>query len=214
MILISALCPSRGRPESLATSVGTLLATADEPRRVEILVAADADDDVTLSAAVSLPPQVTIHVFPQRYGYDGLHHYVNSLAAAAAGRWLLLWNDDAAMLTPSWDTVVAGEEPGVLWPSTNDQDHCNVFPFWPAQWARILGHVSLSPHNDSWIQELGDALGCQRRIPVDIFHDRSDLTGGHDDETRAQSRGATREFYTPEMTLARHADAAKLRTAS
>ncbi|MFE9735462.1 glycosyltransferase family 2 protein [Streptomyces sp. NPDC005863] len=209
--MISVLLPSRGRPQPLTDTVSGLLDLADHPDGIQILIAADPDDTPTLHAA--LPGQATIWAAPQRYGYPRLHEYVNRLAEQAAGDWLMLWNDDARMLTAGWDHRIEEHEPAVLWPHSNDIATCNTFPIWPRAWTDHLGHVSLSPHCDSWIQYLGQTLGRHPRVNIDILHDRADLTGGHDDETRAESLAGyrTADYGSPAMDTARAADIASLR---
>lgn len=209
--VISILLPSRGRPGPLAESIATLRTLAADPDGLQVLVAADPDDPATARAALDM--SAVVWVAPLRYGYANLHKYVNRLATMAHGKWLMLWNDDARMLTEGWDAVVTDQQPGVLWPHSNDLPGCNTFPIWPAAWTTALGHVSLSPHCDSWIQHLGDTLGLQRRIPVTVLHDRADLTGGHDDATRAESAAGyrTTEFYSPAMQQARRDDVRALR---
>ena len=211
-MLISVLLPSRGRPKALAETIEGLLGLAEQPERVQVLVAADPDDEATLGAA--LPAQASLWTAPERYGYPQLHRYVNALAGQADGDWLMLWNDDARILTPGWDQAIAAAPQAVLWPHSNDIPTCNTFPIWPRTWADRLGHVSLSPHCDSWIQFLGQTLGLHERVAVDILHDRADLTGGHDDQTRAESLAGyrTADYGSPAMEAARAADAATLRT--
>lgn len=209
--MISVLLPSRGRPKALTESIGSLLDLADRPGGIEILIGADPDDEPTQQAV--LPWQARIWTAPERYGYPQLHEYVNRLAEQADGDWLMLWNDDARMLTPGWDTVVGEQQPGVLWPHSNDIPTCNTFPIWPHAWTEHLGHVSLSPHCDSWIQYLGQAVDRHERVDIDILHDRADLTGGHDDQTRAESLAGYRtvDYGSPAMEAARAADVASLR---
>jgi len=209
--LISILLPSRGRPKALAESVGSLLDLADRPGSIQILVAADPDDEATLTAELSW--QAGIWTAPERFGYPRLHGYVNRLAEQAEGEWLMLWNDDARILTPGWDAAVHEQEPGVLWPHSNDIPTCNTFPIWPKAWTDRLGHVSLSPHCDSWIQYLGQSLDRHKRVDIEILHDRADLTGGHDDQTRAESLAGyrTADYGSPAMEAARAADVAALR---
>lgn len=209
--LISVLLPSRGRPKALAESVSTLLGLADRPGGIEIIIAADPDDEPTLQT--ELPWQARLWTAPERYGYSRLHEYVNRLAEQADGDWLMLWNDDARILTPGWDTVIEAAPTGVLWPHSNDIPTCNTFPIWPRTWTDRLGHVSLSPHNDSWIQYLGQSLGRHERVAVEVLHDRADLTGGHDDQTRAESLAGYRsaDYASPAMQAAREADVAVLR---
>jgi len=209
--LISVLLPSRGRPKALAESIDGLLDLADRPGAVQVLIAADPDDADTRT--VDLPWQASVWTAPERYGYPRLHEYVNRLAEQADGDWLMLWNDDARILTEGWDTVVHEQQPGVLWPHSNDIPTCNTFPIWPKAWTDALGHVSLSPHCDSWIQYLGQALNRHECVDVEILHDRADLTGGHDDQTRAESLAGyrTADYGSPAMEAARAADVDALR---
>ena len=188
--MISLLCPTRGRAASLVVSVNGLLDLADTPSEVEVLVATDPDDTgIYVGGDYGDGGKVWVWQAPERYGYARLHEYYNALASIASGEWLMIWNDDARMITPGWDTVIAAQPPGVLWMKANHCGGGNLFPAWPRAWSEALGHVSLVPHCDMWIQHIGQALGCQRQVPVEILHDRKDVTGGHDDQTYAEGRG-------------------------
>lgn len=210
--MISVLLPSRGRPESLIDSIGSLRVMADDAPTVEVLVAADPDDPDTVKA--SLKARARCWVAPERYGYHRLHEYVNELARQAAGEWLLLWNDDARMLTQGWDTRAREGRPGVLWPAHNGSPFLNVFPIVHTTLVEAWGHFSLSPHCDSWVQDVADAAGAHHRIDVEVRHDRFDLTGGHDDITyrEAQAGYRTADYHSPEMAELRQRDIETLRT--
>jgi len=190
--LISVLCPSRGRPESLRASAGSLLELAADMSSVEILVGMDPDDELTVNSGLWATPAwpenaiVRPWAAPERFGYAQLHRYYNALADQARGDWLLLWNDDAVMKTQGWDEVIGRQEPCVLWPGANQGQF--YFPAWPKAWSDAWGHVSLSPNVDVWVSEVGNRLGRARPVPVEIFHDRKDITGGHDDQTYAEGR--------------------------
>jgi hypothetical protein len=188
--MISVLCPSRGRVASLTGSIRGLLDNATDPSGVEVLVGADPDDGQTVNAplAGTVPGggEARLWVAPERFGYAQLHRYYNHLASIAKGEWLLLWNDDAAMRTSGWDKVIEGNAPGVLWLGANQGQY--YFPAWPKAWSDAWGHVSLSPNVDVWVSEVGTRLGMARPVPVEVFHDRKDITGGHDDQTYAEGR--------------------------
>jgi hypothetical protein len=188
--MISALLPSRGRLASLVVSVGSLVTTASRPENVEVLVMGDPDDIASIPAAwrYPAPRQVRAWIAPERYGYGRLHEYYNALAARAGGDWLLIWNDDATMLTDGWDEIIEAAGPAVLWLEANHSPQANMFPAWPRAWYEAAGRVSGSPHCDSWLQLLGGLLG-QRRVPVQVAHHRADVTGEHADATYAEGRG-------------------------
>ncbi len=203
---ISVLLPSRHRPESLRESVASLLDLAQEPGRVEVLVAADPDDPATKQAVISVAARCW--VAPERFGYHRFHEYINRLADLAQGDWLFLWNDDARMLTEGWDARIREAPAGVLWPRHNDSPFLNVFPVVHRRFVELTGHFSLSNHADSWVQDVAQAAGIHHRIDVEALHDRHDLTGGHDDEVYREAREGyrTSEYHSPVMVALRQKD--------
>lgn len=225
--MISVLLPSRGRPHSLAASIGSLLDKATKPIQVEVLVAADPDDDATQEQATRIGDYETrmhpgwdpvrLWVAPERFGYAQIHRYYNALATMARGRWCLLWNDDATMLTDGWDTVIMAQAPAVLALASNLPGG-NFFPAWPRAWTEHLGHVSMSPNVDVWISEVGRRVAAERLIPVQVHHDRADLTGGHQDTTYQEGRAVMGNYInhpshdSPDGREARIRDAITLRS--
>lgn len=105
----------------------------------------------------------------------------------------MLWNDDARMKTECWDDHIHAHSRGgvpreVLWSQVNHDDGGNLFPVWPRLWAQATGYVSRSPNIDVWVSEIGRRLVAETRVPIQIFHDRADITGGHDDQTFKEGR--------------------------
>jgi len=215
--VISVLVPSRGRPESLAGSVSSLLGNAANPDGVEILVALDPDDDGPY-ADLRLGPRVWFWTAPERYGYARLERYYNHLATMANGDWLLgTWNDDARMLTQDWDAIIEQQDPAVLWLGCTTMGGGNFWPAWPAAWTKAIGHVALVSNVDVWMSEIGRRLHRERQIPVEVHHDRYDVTGGHDDQTYAEGRAVMGAFAnhpdydTPDNRAARIRDTVTIR---
>lgn len=210
--LVSVLLPSRGRPASLRSTITGLRSLAADSGRVEVLVAGDDDDEDTPGAAVGANLLVT----GPRRGYARLHEYVNDLAGYARGRWLMLWNDDATMLTDGWDRIVADQPAGlrVLCPASN-QDPLNTFPVFTRELYELLGHVSVSPHCDSYLEAVARPTGIERRVPIEVRHDRYDLTGLHNDQTYADSQAGYRraEFHSEKVQDQIRADIAKIQAA-
>lgn len=184
---ISLVFTSRGRPQDLAETLDGLWKLADHPEGLEAIVAVDPDDTDTRQRAV-LPPGARMWVAPERYGYQGLHLYLNQLAKVALGRWLMWWNDDMRMQTQGWDTIIRQSPQGVLWPSANHVHHANIVPIWPKAWSDAAGMVTPTMHMDTWLQYVAEALGCHHQVPIEVVHHRADVTGEHDDQTYAEGR--------------------------
>jgi GT2 family glycosyltransferase len=211
---VSVLLPSRGRPDSLRASVESLRKRASFPELLEILVGADPDDDATHATCADLG--VTALVASQRYGYSELHRYFNELAEAATGEWLLLWNDDATMLTDRWDEVLAAVPANVLVADLQSQHSPRLVCF-PAVRQRAVeavgGFSPHTPHADTYWQQIGRATGRMAAVPIQVFHDRDDITGGHQDQTRAEGKAGYRpdEFFSPPVQTAIKEDTGKVR---
>jgi len=146
-------------------------------------------------------------------GYARLHECIAELIPSANGTWLWLWNDDALMTTERWDIAIRKYPPNlVLNPDTNHQSHAsglNVFPVIPTAWVELVGWAR-DGANDTWWQHIGLKLGGQVNLPAFITHDRSDLTGGHDDATRAGNNYNPDTFWSAETQAAIHADALRI----
>lgn len=212
---VSVLLPSRCRPESLQRSVESLRLSASDSASLSFLVAYDSDDEETGERARALGAHAVR--FPDRHGYSKLHLYYNRLAELANGDWLFLWNDDALMQTTDWDVAFRQFDPDsvvVLSPSSTGVGHSMCcFPAMSRALYSCLGHMSLSCHVDSWLQDLAMATGILFRLPVDVFHDRFDFTGGHNDQTWLESSAGyqTEEFYSPHMQSLLQIDISKVR---
>jgi glycosyltransferase involved in cell wall biosynthesis len=200
-VTISVLVPSRERPELLKRSVESL-GEGD----FEVLVALDEDDPRLADYA-----GIGIMCVGPRHGYRSLQGYYNQLASRATGDWLMVWNDDCMMQTANWIEVVRSHdgEMVVLNPSTNHDNwkiDMNVFPIFPRKIVELTGHVSLSRHNDSWIEFVARDAGIMVRVPIVIHHDRADLTGNNDDAVYAERRLDHEGFHSEELERARGRD--------
>lgn len=186
---ISLVFTSRNRPESLSEALLSLHERAADPDAIEAIIAIDPDDGQTRTIFRDPPmKKITLWTAPERYGYTGLHEYLNRIAKLAGGHWLMWFNDDMRMVTDRWDEVIRGHRDAILWPSANHVQHANIAPIWPKAWSDAAGCVSPTTHMDTWLQRAGEQLGCHDRIPVHIVHDRADVTGNHDDQTYREGR--------------------------
>lgn len=192
-VTISILLPTRGRTTMLKNSLESLLKTASNTQRLEFILGLDDDDTVTMEYVKS---EITTLMAPYQVesraqvfkplGYENLHVYVNTLASTATGQWMFFWNDDAIMQTQGWDDVIASHtgEFKLLGPRDNHNGHpYAIFPIVPRDWFILMDHLSQNAQNDAWLSHIAYMLDIFERIPVDVIHDRADLTGNNNDET-------------------------------
>jgi hypothetical protein len=200
MSKIAFICPTRGRPDKFAASVLSLYEKAH--RTFDYVVFAYIDNDDPRKAEYTQTTHTQFVTGP-RFGYSGLHEAITLylIPMTKDYDWIFLWNDDAIMMTESWDVVISGINPDyVLCPVTNHGTHVegiNVFPVIPRQWIDLVGWAR-NGANDTWWQVIGQMLNRQRVIPVAIKHNRDDLTKTSKDQTRAENNYDSKSFFTPE----------------
>lgn len=222
---IAILLPTRGRDGMLERSVKSVIDLADDASRVQIMFGFDSDDDVgTRYFTEQLQPWLderdvnyTAMTFTP-LGYIRLNEYVNELARNSDARWLVFWNDDAVMQTQGWDTTIMSHEGEfkLLAFHTHHDHPYSIFPIVPRAWLNLLGYLSPHQISDAWLSQQAYMLDIWERIPVDVLHDRHDLTGNNNDETfnnRPMLEGNPmdpRDFHSMQQSNIRHADAAKI----
>ena len=190
---ISVLLPTRKRTQAVVKSIGSLLAYAKNTADIEILIAYDDDDEESREFFSSTwfdfvaQSEASTKVFEtERFGYLRLYKYVNMLAEESSGDWIMFWNDDALMLTEHWDEHIVNETGwfGCLrMPCTSMNHPFALFPIIPRTWLDLFGRVSPVNHSDWWINHVTKHVNRFKDIPVQVFHDRADVTGGNNDET-------------------------------
>jgi hypothetical protein len=207
MAEISVILPTRLRLEMLKQSLTSLQSRASV--ELEFVLAVDEDDPTDYSSVGPFSPFDALVLRTERFGYERLHEYYNLLADRVSSRWILLWNDDALMVTSGWDQVVLSYEPDkVLSPHTVHDPLC-TFPVIPRRFVDRIGHFSLNAHCDSWWQEVAEALGILRWVDIRVDHRRADVCGENNDSVFAE-----RVYQTEEFTLQhplRLQDAKKIR---
>lgn len=181
--MVSVLLPSRNRALMCETSIRTL-----GSKDIEILIYVDYDDP-ELHKYSLLGNNFTTVIIGPRFTYKKLHEYYNLLAKISKGDWLMLWNDDAEMLTSNWtDKLPPTDKPVVINFDSNPLN--NLFPIISRQMYEAMGHFSLSPHNDSWVQDIANDMGIHTYIPdVTVKHLRDII----DDDTKRETQSAYSE---------------------
>ena len=224
--VISVLLPTRGRREVLKESVKGLVEKSSNPKKLEILFGIDEDDEGLADFIKNdLAPFFNEHGVEARasvfkpLGYENLHIYVNTLAGAATGEWLFIWNDDCAMVTEGRDDVIRSYDGQfkLLGPKDNHEGHpYAILPIVPKDWFILMGHLSQNAQNDAWLSHIAYMLDIFERIDFEFIHDRADITGNNDDDTfqnRKYMEGNPSDpadFGHADMQQARVSSAAKI----
>lgn len=185
---VSVLVPTRGRVNALMTAIRSLLDNFSNENSIEILLRFDDDDlDTVEKVKKQIGGEERIHFcVGHKYGYTGIHLYMNELSASARGDWLMLFNDDAIMETKNWDKEIEKYNGQIVFIDTIR--HNMQFPIIPRKVFNILGHFSLSTHCDTWIYDIGEMLKIIVPSTISILHDRADLTGSNRDATYEASQ--------------------------
>ena len=222
---IAILLPTRGRDGMLERSVKSVVELADDPSRIQIMFGFDDDDAVgTEYFQDTIQPwlddkDISYTAMSFRpLGYIRLNEYVNELARQSDARWLVFWNDDAVMETQGWDTEIMKWDGQfkLLAFLTHNLHPYSIFPIVPREWLDLLGYLSPHQISDAWLSQQAYMLNLLERIPVQVLHDRHDLTGNNNDDTfnnRPMLEGNPRDprdFHHPSQTSRRQEDCAKI----
>ena len=103
-----------------------------------------------------------------RQGYDRLHVYYQRLSQLARGDWLLVWNDDATMLTTGWDAVI-GDLPAEVHVAGVQSPHSPLccFPAVRREAVAAIGKFCTdNPHVDTFWGDIATAAGTFRETAV------------------------------------------------
>jgi len=222
---IAILLPTRGRAEMLERSVQSLISLAKDPDQIQLMLAFDNDDEVgTKHFEQVVQPwlddnQVNYTAMSfEPLGYIRLNEYVNELARNSDARWLVFWNDDAVMKTQDWDAEIMKWDGQfkLLAFRTHNLHPYSIFPIVPRKWLDLLGYLSPHQISDAWLSQQAYMLDIMERIPVEVLHDRHDLTGNNKDETflnRPMLEGNPMDpddFHSIHQTDIRQKDCAKI----
>lgn len=221
-ILVSVLIPTRKRTQLVYRSVNSLLSLSSHPSNIEIIIAHDEDDndsctyfkDAEWTDLIKHYNAANQNLQCPCWGYKALNKYYTAMAQQAQGHWLIIWNDDALMQTHGWDKHLLENMDfiGMLhMPTVNYKPNLTLFPIIPKIWMDLFGQISQTQITDTWIQNICHEADAVKEIPVDVLHDRYDLTGNNFDQTYLDRKYNKKEFNHETMQQLRSEWAKKLR---
>lgn len=204
---ITVLIPTRNRPKLLQKAVESCFNLASDPQSIQVGVNIEPDDTESYQALCELkqagdPKYLFVRFAPERIGWHGIHIYNAAMFPQSRGEWFFFFTDDTFLLTQGWDDVVRQSLKGVLAGDAKTLG-INICPFIHRDVFLAIG-MSPTPHYDIWFEGIAKGAGCHFNIPVDIFHDRYDLTGNNNDQTFRDAQASRRleEFYGQEVQAA------------
>lgn len=204
--MISVLIPTRGRVDRLRESIFSLIKHSGG-EMLEFVLRTDEDETPVLPTLDGPCREIR----GERYGYAGMHRYYNELAAAAAGDFLLIWNDDIDMLTEGWDKLLVEGTGHVQFLRRDIRIAADdSIPFVRKSVFDALGHLSQHCFVDTWLSRVAMAAGVRQfRNDIIIRHHRLE------DETSAGREAAMRVEYPRfrQLGVEQWADVEKLRAA-
>ncbi len=97
----------RERIELLLTMLKTLVENSANINLIEVFLAIDNDDQITLNSIPKIKAQYPfVHFFVNQQSIYFTRDYINPLAKLARGRFVINGNDDMEFVTKGWDRVV------------------------------------------------------------------------------------------------------------
>jgi hypothetical protein len=176
-VQISLLLPTRGRPSNILRLYRSAMDLADDPSRIEFIVAIDDDDSSYDELITRGLPNVTFFKIPRTV----LSVYWNKCYEKATGEILHHCGDDLIFKTKSWDTVVVSAfekvPDKVLFAFGNDGHWGESFGthgFIHRKWAETVGYFVppyfSSDYNDTWLNDVAKELGRHQYIEIFTEH--------------------------------------------
>jgi hypothetical protein len=194
--MMSVIVPVRERVTLLDKMLTSLFATAQE--HVEVVLRIDVDDEDMWRYLYQRDWPYPYVVGPRYKGYATLSKFINEAARLSRGDLVLVINDDAEFVTPSWDTKLAAiaeqYSDGIfdLGVETANADNF-IFPCVSRHQINLLGGVfdERLVYPDIWLRDVMLPFGRAVRVhDVEIKHN---WAGQSDDQIKAgqQVHGST-----------------------
>lgn len=171
--LFSFLLPTRGRAKTyLPACVNSIVNTANDISKIEILVRIDDDDVETIDNIENILSKVShkIIIGKRGNGYKDIYLYQNSLAAISSGQFLVIWNDDILILNGDWDICFERrfkDKYIVAMPfEINHNKYVYWHPFFHRKFYELMGRVSNYSQTDEWFKALEEISLAEDNIKI------------------------------------------------
>lgn len=180
-IIISVLCPTRGRPSLMKRALESCFATCTNPEQIEFVFGLDDDDLESITMAEELeamyPDKNISHtIWPRKkFVFSDL---MNQCSKAAKGEIFGLFSDDAIYNSDNWDQIVIKffnecehEDKLYLLQTRGGANNKTGFPFMHINWRTAAGYLLAPIFNgdwgDYWLSDVINGIGGERFVFCD-----------------------------------------------
>lgn len=173
--LVSILVPTRHRPHGIQRIVDSIVETASDISRIELLLRLDDDDPKTkefLLDGIKSPPELQIKIVEgsrylevNRVGYHNLHTFYCELAQISKGLFLFVFNDDCIFVNRGWDDSLQTYANSICIVNPKWHNYTPGFITFPIihrkifEWTGTLGNCCTI---DRWFTRVAGELNIQR----------------------------------------------------
>lgn len=190
--LVSILIPTRTRPESrLEEVIEKSIGNSKVPEGLEFCIKVDSDDLAALNMSERLAAKYKdcssfkITVLDRGQGYLDMPRYINELASIASGDWLWMLSDNAWPVTQNWDyflenwfppsaTYIGCQDVCLFSPIATMENGFRIpispCPFIRRKMFEVLGHITLLPSWDMWLNSVAWLTGTLMTVPIQLEH--------------------------------------------
>lgn len=142
-------------------------------------------------------------------GYGSLHFFYKECAMHASGKLLLLWNDDARMMTQDWDrklwqATATRREQGLhgFWTLSNNH-WPYAFPVITRSVTERLGAFARFSYNDAYIFELAKACAIEQPIldNIQVLHEMLEESDWDGESLRLYNAGFFQDIINADADL-------------
>jgi hypothetical protein len=131
----------------------------------------------------------------------------------------MVWNDDALMMTKSWDTILKKiyekeELDYVVYRVPNNYFYKLPFPILSKNIIDYLGHMSYNTHIDTWIEDIAEYCGIIKDIKeimthhrrIDIEKDKKNYVKIYGDYQNTVNNITRPEYFSEHISFMREID--------
>jgi cellulose synthase/poly-beta-1,6-N-acetylglucosamine synthase-like glycosyltransferase len=180
-VKISALCPTRKRPQNMERLTESLFSLASDPDAIEIIFYIDSDDEESLSKCLELEQKYNVrHIVGPRIV---LSEMWNECWKVSKGDILFHCGDDLIFKTPDWEKEVlwcfSQIKDNIAFMFVNDESvqyerNFGTHGFIHKDWANAVGYFCppyfSSDYNDTWFNDVSEIIRRKYKLKMVAEH--------------------------------------------